>query len=151
MPSRPGRVVPGALVWSSLGLALVILVVSAYLTYEHFSSSATLACPEGQVLNCARVTESEWAMVGPVPVAVLGLVFAVAMVALCLPAAWRRVELDVVRLSAAAVGVAMVLHLVWAELFAIHAICLWCTVVHVATVALFAVLVVGRALLPTRR
>ena len=36
----------------------------------------------------------------------------------------------------------------WAELFRIEAICLWCTVVHALTVALFAVIVVGAALRP---
>jgi uncharacterized membrane protein len=37
---------------------------------------------------------------------------------------------------------------VWAELFRIDAICLWCTVVHALTVALFAVLVLEAALRP---
>ncbi len=35
-----------------------------------------------------------------------------------------------------------------AELFRIDAICLWCTVVHALTVALFAVLALGAALRP---
>ncbi len=43
-------------------------------------------------------------------------------------------------------GVAMVLHLVYAELFQIDAICLWCTTVHVITVILFAVVLVAEAL-----
>jgi len=43
-------------------------------------------------------------------------------------------------------GVAMVLHLVYAELFQIDAICLWCTTVHVITVVLFAVVLVAEAL-----
>jgi uncharacterized membrane protein len=35
----------------------------------------------------------------------------------------------------------MVFYLVYAELFEVDRNCLWCTVVHVITVALFAVLV----------
>jgi uncharacterized membrane protein len=44
--------------------------------------------------------------------------------------------------------VVFVLYLVWAELFRIDAICLWCTVVHVVTLALFAVVVLEVALRP---
>ena len=70
------------------------------------------------------------------PVAVLGLVFFVAMVALCSPWAWQRRALDRVRVAAAIVGVLSVFYLVWAELFEVGAICLWCTAVHVCTVVL---------------
>jgi uncharacterized membrane protein len=42
----------------------------------------------------------------------------------------------------------MVFFLVWAELFRIDAICLWCTAVHVITVVLFGVLVFAAALTP---
>jgi uncharacterized membrane protein len=42
-----------------------------------------------------------------------------------------------------------VFYLVWAELFRINAICLWCTVVHALTLAVFAVLAVVQALAPT--
>ena len=40
-------------------------------------------------------------------------------------------------------------YLAWAELYKIDAICLWCTAVHVLTAALFGVIAVGTALLPT--
>jgi uncharacterized membrane protein len=41
-----------------------------------------------------------------------------------------------VRVVGAAVGVATALYLVWVELFQVEAICLWCTVVHVASLGL---------------
>ena len=41
----------------------------------------------------------------------------------------------------------MVFYLVWAELFKIGAICLWCTVVHVLTLALFVVLLFGQIMI----
>jgi uncharacterized membrane protein len=50
---------------------------------------------------------------------------------------------------AAAAGVLFVLYLAWAELCKIDAICLWCTAVHVLTAALFGVIAVGTAVLPT--
>ncbi len=45
-----------------------------------------------------------------------------------------------------AAGIAMVVRLVYAELFQIDAVCLWCTAVHVITVILFAAVLVAEAL-----
>ena len=42
-------------------------------------------------------------------------------------------------------GAAMVLYLVYVELFRIGAICLWCTAMHVTAVCLFGVILGGRA------
>jgi uncharacterized membrane protein len=46
--------------------------------------------------------------------------------------------LDGLRVAGAVVGVLSVIYLVWVELFRVDAICLWCTAVHVASVALLA-------------
>ena len=121
---------------ASFVIALLGLAVSVYLTVEHFTSSATLACPETGTINCQKVTTSSWSHIGPVPVAVLGLVFFVAMAALCSPPAWRRPVLSPLRLAGAVVGVLAALGLVWVELFQVDAICLWCTAVHVCALAL---------------
>ncbi len=120
----------------SLVVALLGLAVSAYLTVEHVTSSAVLACPEGAVVNCAKVTSSPYSEFLGVPVAVLGLAYFVVMAALLTPTAWRRRQLDLVRLAGVGLGVAMVLYLVWVELFRVNALCLWCTAVHVCTLAL---------------
>jgi uncharacterized membrane protein len=134
----------------SFVLCLVGLAVSAYLTYEHFSSSTSLACPDTGAINCLKVTTSSYSKVLGVPVALLGLLFYVGATALCLPMAWRHPNPWVgrLRLASVALGVLFVLYLVWAELFRIDAICLWCTAVHVVTVALFAVVVLAVALRP---
>jgi uncharacterized membrane protein len=135
---------------SSLSLCVVGLAVSAYLTYEHFSASTSLACPETGAISCAKVTTSAYADVLGVPVALLGLLFFVGMTVLSLPAAWRSPSPwpGRARLAGVTSGVLFVVYLVWAELFRIDAICLWCTVVHVVTVALFAVIVLAVALRP---
>jgi len=135
---------------SSLILAVAGLAVSAYLTVEHYSSSTTLACPETGVVNCVKVTTSSYSTLAGMPVALLGLLFFAAMTLLCTPAAWRAPNPWVgrARLGGSVAGVVMVACLVWAELFRIDAICLWCTVVHALTVALFAVLALAAALSP---
>lgn len=129
-------------------LAAIGVLISAYLTFEHFTANATLACSVNGMVDCAKVTTSPWSRVMGVPVAPLGLAFFVAMLASTLPRAWRvtRRGADTARLVAATSGVLMVLYLVWAELFRIHAICLWCTGVHVVAFALWVVILFGTIL-----
>jgi uncharacterized membrane protein len=135
---------------ASLLLCLIGLGASAYLTFEHYSSSVTLACPDTGTINCLKVTTSSYSELFGVPVALLGLLFYLGVTVLCLPAMWRSdlAWVGRVRLVATAGGVAFVLYLVWAELFRIDAICLWCTVVHITTVALFTVVLLATALRP---
>lgn len=139
--------------WGGGGISLTTLIVSvlgladsAYLTYEHFAQGATFACPENATVNCVKVTTSPESHVLGIPVAVLGLAFFLFMVAVNSPWGWRAPWPAVhwARLASVVVGIVFVLYLIWAELFRINAICLYCTGVHVLTFILFA-LIVGRA------
>jgi uncharacterized membrane protein len=136
---------------AALSMCIAGLLVSAYLTYEHFTASSTLACPDTGAINCAKVTTSDYSSLAGIPVAVLGLLFFAGMTLLCTPQLWRHRAPwpGRARLAASTVGLLFVFYLVWAELFRINAICLWCTVVHALTLALFAVLAVDQALAPT--
>lgn len=139
---------PGWLAPVTLGLSLLGLLVSGYLTYEHFTDNATLACTVTGVVDCSKVTSSAWSTFVGVPVSVLGVVFFALLVGLCLPPVWRlgSVWLDRARLAWVSVGLAMALYLVWAELFRIHAICLWCTGIHVLTFVLWVAVLFGQIL-----
>jgi uncharacterized membrane protein len=141
------RLVPSWVPPASLALAVAGLAVSVYLTIEHFTASSTLACPDTGALNCVKVTTSQQSEFVGIPVAVLGLVYFVVMLAACLPALWRSPvpQVRYGRLAFAAVGVLFVFYLVFVELFVVEAICLWCTAVHVLTVGLFAVVAIGTA------
>ncbi|HEX4016596.1 MAG TPA: vitamin K epoxide reductase family protein [Frankiaceae bacterium] len=125
----------------SLLVCVLGIAVASYLTYAHYTDVRNLACSDRGVVNCAKVTTSSQSHFLGMPVAVLGLAFFVAMAALCLPWSWRRPEPIVryARLGAALGGVAMILWLVYAELFIIDAICLYCTVVHGLTLIFFLV------------
>ena len=143
---------PRWLPWTTVALCVAGLAVAGYLTVEHFTSSTTLACPETGIVNCQKVTTSAQSAVLGVPVAVLGLLFFVVLLPACLPAAWRTrgqvgVALRWGRAGFALVGVGFVVYLLYTELFVLDAICLWCTAVHVLTVALFAVIALGTAAL----
>ena len=87
-----------------------------------------------------KVTTSPQSYVFGIPVAVLGLAFFLFAVAAMSPWAWRsrRREVHIVRLASTVVGIGFVLYLIYAELFIIGSICLYCTSVHVLTFVLFA-------------
>ena len=145
---RPQRTIPGWLAPLSLTWCVLGLVVAEYLTYEHYTGSTTLACPASGAVDCAKVTSSAWSSILGIPVAPLGLVFFAVMFVLCLPGLLRRrsAALDVARLGLCGIGLFIALYLLWAELFQIHAICLWCTGVHVLTFLLFVTLLFGPVL-----
>jgi uncharacterized membrane protein len=126
---------------------LVAIGLTGYLTVTHYTDPTALACPDTGVVNCTLVTTSSWSVLFGVPVAVLGLAWALVTTCLNSPWAWRSPASWVgpVRLGAAAAGAGMVLYLVYVELFRIGAICLWCTGVHITAVALFGVILAARS------
>jgi uncharacterized membrane protein len=132
--SRPSWLGP-----TTFALALAGTAVAAYLTFAHYASSTILACAGSGLVNCERVTTSAQSTVLGVPVAVLGLAWFLATAVLMSPRAWRSgaAWVRTARLVDVGLGVAMVLWLLYAELFLIRAICLWCTVVHAIVLALF--------------
>ncbi|WP_238173714.1 vitamin K epoxide reductase family protein [Kribbella speibonae] len=147
---RPSRTSLGWIPWATLVVSVAGLAVAAYLTYEHFTAGTTLACPDTGVVNCAKVTSSQYSKVLGIPVALLGLAFFAGMTALSVPPMWRTSSPwpGRLRLGGVLTGVVFVCYLIWAELFQINAICLWCTVVHGLTLVLFALVVVRLALVP---
>lgn len=80
---------------ASSALSVAALAIASYLTAAHFSGSSTLACPDTGIVNCALVTTSSWSAIAGVPLALLGLVWAVAMTGLTLPWAWRSAKASI--------------------------------------------------------
>jgi uncharacterized membrane protein len=144
--------VPRWIPWTALALVAVGLGASGYLTYEHYAAETTLSCPNTGALNCEKVTSSQQSTLLGVPVALLGAVYFAAMLLVVAPPAWRMADpllrrlFALARLAAVGGGIVYVLYLVYAELFLIESICIWCTVVHVVAFALFVVVAFGSAL-----
>lgn len=130
---------------AGLLLSLAGVGVATYLTIQHFDQKLQLACPTSGIVNCEKVTQSQYSRIFGIPVAVLGLVFFVVMVALQLPPMWRsaRREIRLARLGWSVVGLGTAIWLVYAELFLIKNICLWCTSVHVLSLILFGITLFG--------
>ncbi len=121
-------------------MVLIGLAVSAYLTIVHYGQGAVpLACAQGSLVNCETVTTSAASMVGPFPVALLGLLWFVAALGLIVVPGKQVARVAQARLAWTLLGLLFVFYLVYAELYLIGLICLWCTVVHVVVIALFLV------------
>jgi uncharacterized membrane protein len=155
-PVAPGTTT--APLWFQLltwGLSLAGLGVSIYLTIAHYTDKALAGCAESGTINCTKVTTSPQSIVFGIPVAVLGLAFFAGAVALMSPWAWRtaRREVALIRIASLVVGMGFVLYLLYAELFIIDAICLYCTSVHAITFLLFVLTAFAAATwgLPKRR
>ena len=115
-----------------IGLAVVGLAVAAYLTYVHYAGIKP-ACTAGT--SCIKVQTSEWSKLDGVPVALLGLIGYVGILAsLLLP---DREETRLATLGLTLVGCGFSGYLTYRELFSIHAICEWCASSAVILTILF--------------
>jgi len=136
---------------SLLGIifSLAGLADSIYLTIAHYTAPTILACPESKFINCARVTTSQYSTIHGIPIVLLGLIFFVVMTGLQSPMAWksglRLVKIG--RIVFSSIGLVSVFGLVYIELDKLHAICLYCTGVHILTFILFIVTVIGSVFL----
>jgi uncharacterized membrane protein len=129
-------------------LSVLGLGLAGYLTYEHYTSSTSLSCPAGGgIVDCLKVTTSQYSRIHGIPVAVLGLVFFAVMLGLQSRPAWASTSpvLRIGRLVWSLVGVGTAAWLIYAELFKLNAVCLWCTAVHIVSLLVFAVTAFGTA------
>jgi uncharacterized membrane protein len=102
-------------------LAVVGLLISAYLTWVHYAGVAPV-CVGGSG-GCETVQSSSYATILGVPVAVVGLV---GYSGLLLSASLRDEVGIYLGFLVALVGALFSAYLTYPELFVIHAICEWC-------------------------
>ena len=102
-------------------LAVVGLLISAYLTWVHYAAVAPV-CVGGSG-GCETVQTSSYATIFGVPVAVIGLV---GYAGLLLSASLRGEVGVYLGFLVALVGTLFSAYLTYLEVFVIHAICEWC-------------------------
>ena len=104
-----------------LVLSIVGLGVAVYLTYIHYAGLNPICTGGG---SCLEVQTSVWSKLAGVPVALIGLIGYVGILASqLLP---DREELRMATLAMTLVGFGFSAYLTYRELFSIHAICEWC-------------------------
>lgn len=142
----PARWVP----WTTTVLSIIAVIDSGYLTYLHIFSKLPPLCPTkpGSFINCDDVLMSKYSHPLGIPVVYPGLAWAVVMLVLCTPWAWRLASPWVARarLAGAVLGVLTVFYLLWAEFIELHHLCEYCTLMHIVTLSLFFVIVFATAM-----
>jgi uncharacterized membrane protein len=117
-------------------LAAAGIAVAAYLTWVHYAGVEPICTGAS---DCERVQSSEYAEVGAIPVALIGLLgYAGILAAALVPGCAARL----VGAYLAFTGAGFSAYLTWVELAQIEAICQWCVVsgVLMGTLALVALL-----------
>lgn len=125
----------------SLLLGLVGVGIGAYLVWVHYDLDA-LVCGLG---DCEVVQTSSYAEVFGVPIAILGLLMYVALVALALARLLRPALLVPASMAALAITGAGTLYsawLTWVEIEVLEAICQWCVASAIVTTLMFIVEIV---------
>jgi uncharacterized membrane protein len=105
---------------AAIVLAVLGLGVAGYLTYIHYEGIRPVCGLGG---DCEKVQTSEWSELAGVPVALLGLLAYVAILATLLV---RREEALIAAALISLVGFGFSAYLTYRELFSIDAICPWC-------------------------
>lgn len=102
-------------------IAFIGLGIASYLTYIHYSGGQLL-CTAGD--PCKTVQTSSYSELASVPVALLGLIGYLGILASLLLR--QREETRLATLAMATIGFGFSAYLTGRELFSIHAICIWC-------------------------
>ncbi len=111
--------------WIMTGLAALGLAISLYLLTVHWGWWNAVCLGVG---NCEVVNTSMYSELLGIPVALLGALTYLSLIAIGL-AVWRDLYAEYARLLRffiCAVGVAFSAYLTYIELFVLHEICPWC-------------------------
>lgn len=136
---------------STIGLLLSLLGIidGTYLTITHYTTKIVLACPSTGFIDCAKVTSSSYSEIHGIPAAVLGLAFFLGMFVLQLPMLWKSKNPYIKngRLIYSIAGLVSIFWFVYVEFHKLHAICLYCTAVHILTFLLFVTTLIGTSII----
>ena len=108
----------------SLILGFLGFIVASYLTILHFKN---ILPPCNLTSNCETVLTSEFASIGPVPLALLGSLFYLAVIVLCvlILTNYKKVFLDAFYIVSV-IGFAVSIILILIQAYIIHAFCQYC-------------------------
>lgn len=126
------RLHPG---WILAVLDVIGLGIAMYLSVVELGGGVPYC---GPLHGCETVAQSEYAWIGPLPVAVYGV--ALSLVLLTLALIWVRTDrpalLDV-HYGLSLVGVIFEVYFLGVQLFIIQAVCIWCTLYGVSLILRF--------------
>jgi uncharacterized membrane protein len=114
------RLMPVIAVWASLGIA-----ISAFSLHHHLTSSKDSFCNLSQSFNCDLVNRSSYSTFLGVPVALIGILGYLLILAL-VTIYRQKAETPYILLIASVCGTVFALYLTYLEAYVIHAWCILC-------------------------
>ena len=130
--ARLRRIHPG---WILVALDVFGLAIATYLSVVELGGGVP-SC--GPLHGCETVAQSEYAWIGPLPVAVYGMGLSLLLLVLAL--AWIRTDkpalLDL-HYGLSLIGVIFEIYFLSVQVFVIRAVCIWCTLYGISLVARF--------------
>ena len=122
--------------------SLLGIAVSSVSLDHHFRKSKTSYCDFGQTFNCDIVNRSEYSTVAGVPVALIGILGYVALLAFA--TFYReKAETPGILLAGSVVGLAFALYLTYVEKFIIG---VWCILCLTSLFAIFTITILSGVL-----
>jgi uncharacterized membrane protein len=119
-------------------LALAGLIDAAYLTVVHYREDL-LVCTVG---GCETVQQSKYSEIAGIPIAMLGILMFIAVLGLAL-ARWRRPDLaenaTMAIFTMVLTGTLYFAYLTYVEIAVLDAICQWCVVASLITLAILVI------------
>jgi uncharacterized membrane protein len=123
--------------WILVVLDVIGLAIASYLSVVELGGGVPYC---GPLRGCETVAASEYAWVGPLPVAVYGVILSLVLLVLAL--VWVRTDkpalLDV-HYGLSLVGVIFEVYFLALQVFVIRAVCIWCTLYGISLILRFAV------------
>ncbi len=130
--ARLRRLHPG---WILAVLDVLGLAIASYLSVVELGGGVPYC---GPLHGCETVATSDFAWVGPLPVAVYGVFLSLLLLTLAL--IWVRTDrpalLDV-HYGLSLIGVIFEIYFIAVQVFVIHAVCIWCTLYGLSLIARF--------------
>lgn len=130
-------------VYWNVALGIVSTIFSCFLIYEHYNTKEdeNAICDINSKISCTAILSSEWSTLFSVPLAFLGITWNLFHLLFCFQLLNNmETKYNSVWITASfywsSLGVIFVLYLLLGE-FMLGAICPLCTVVHIATIAIF--------------
>lgn len=112
------------LIFYSAILAFLGFLDSTYLTILHFKNAIP---PCTITTGCETVLNSKYAMLGPIPVALLGSIFYLGVIILCalILTNYKKIYLNLF-FASVVIGFLVSLGLIYIQAFLLHAFCQYC-------------------------
>ncbi len=124
-----------------IALSLVGLILSAYLTYLHYTEGQAAFCSEGSA--CDEVRQSDFSTILGIPVALFGMLGYGVIIVLSLASISKKRRWLLLYIFSLG-GVTFSAYLTYVELFVIEAICKYCVISALIMTAIFLIVLFGK-------